>query len=526
MRALIVGCILKRELIGLLRTRRAFWLLFASVAGAGGITLLSWPVETGTATLGETALRLVNTFFLAEGVIVVLVTISLARGSILEEKRQETLEQLLVTPIHPAAIVFSKFVASSGFVLAVLAAGAPCAAALYLQGGIEISHVWGAMLAIAAFGSVAGLVTLWKSLRVRPASQAENVSKAGASRWAGGSNILAGVIWLVVFGFQATIRQVFPTGLFSWTVALALFGSVVLAVLLLVLWGLSIQRVEVGAVSGPQFATRRPGPTTRRHHWAKWFLARDRKSLGSPLNPIFLRELRIGVVGQEAFVQYLLIPSMVLPPLLIPFVGAGTFMGGGREIANVLGLLTVGVAGLALPALAVSSAVRDRESGALDQLRSTFLRPLEIVLGSWSATLFVGLPFLVFAVMFLWVSLSLTRYGGAVLILVSTIASSGAFAVLVGVAARTLTGALFTTYGGLGILNLFAFTVPPALGAVWEGRAWSFMAAWNPLVAMHQLHREPIAASGVLFAVTHLALTALFLLSATELWSRRVARER
>src|SRR5436190_7203032 len=123
--------ILRRELVTLLRTRRAaaaqlgIALAFALVIG------LRWPTESRVGLAGGEARQVLTVFGYGLLTSILLLVPAYPATSIVRERVQGTLALLLNTPLTPWSIYFGKLLAALGSVAVLLAMTAPAAAACY-----------------------------------------------------------------------------------------------------------------------------------------------------------------------------------------------------------------------------------------------------------------------------------------------------------------------------------------------------------------------------------------------------------
>ena len=193
---------LKREFQGLLRTRRAFWLLVLTVVLSCLLPLLSWPRGSGAMDSFQ-ATGVVSIFLLTQLTLAVLIIPAFTAGAISGERERGTYELLHSTLLSPLTIVVSKVVSSVGYVILLLVASAPAVFVLYLLGGVKIVTIVRCYLVTFAAVLLSGLVCLTQSMRSRRTSHAVFGGMLWVVFWNGGHLLL---LWLlfsvldVVFG--------------------------------------------------------------------------------------------------------------------------------------------------------------------------------------------------------------------------------------------------------------------------------------------------------------------------------------
>jgi ABC-type transport system involved in multi-copper enzyme maturation permease subunit len=139
----IANPIIRRELIGVLRTRRALLIQVALVVALGGVVLLMWPdndaVAAGSAGTaeGHESLQLFRTFTYGLLVCMLLLSPVFPATTIVRERQSGTLQLLLTSRLSPLSVVFGKIAAAVGFILVLLTLSMPAAAACYAMKNID-----------------------------------------------------------------------------------------------------------------------------------------------------------------------------------------------------------------------------------------------------------------------------------------------------------------------------------------------------------------------------------------------------
>ncbi|GAA4461038.1 ABC transporter permease subunit [Novipirellula rosea] len=152
--------VLQRELLGNLRTNRAFFLLGLYQLLLAAVVLMAWPSEQrlDLTISPPSATKLVNLFFLGQYVIASLMAPSFAAGTITGEKERHTYEMLLASPLRPGAIVFGKMVASLTHLGMLILASLPIIVLCLPLGGVSVYEVLAAYLglivSVILFGAI------------------------------------------------------------------------------------------------------------------------------------------------------------------------------------------------------------------------------------------------------------------------------------------------------------------------------------------------------------------------------------
>lgn len=132
--------ILHRELITLLRTRRAVAVQLGIALAFALLILARWPTEAQVGLSGAEARQMIRVFGYGLMSSIVLLVPAFPATSIVREKVKGTLALLLNTPLTPWSIYFGKLCGVLGFVAILLLMTAPAAAACYVLGGTSLSR--------------------------------------------------------------------------------------------------------------------------------------------------------------------------------------------------------------------------------------------------------------------------------------------------------------------------------------------------------------------------------------------------
>jgi ABC-type transport system involved in multi-copper enzyme maturation permease subunit len=130
--------IIQRELIGMLRTRKALAIMLALPAALAVLVVGRWPSEGTVDLQGTQAMQVLRVFGYGLLVGIVLLAPVFPATSIVKERVQGSLALLLNSPLSPVSIVIGKLVSAVGYVLLLLLLSLPAAAACYAMGGIYL----------------------------------------------------------------------------------------------------------------------------------------------------------------------------------------------------------------------------------------------------------------------------------------------------------------------------------------------------------------------------------------------------
>jgi ABC-type transport system involved in multi-copper enzyme maturation permease subunit len=130
--------IIRRELVALLRTRKALGLELGLTLGCAILVLLRWPTGAVADLSGARSLEVLRLFGYAALAGILFMVPAFPATALVREKISGTLALLLTTPLSGARIYVGKLAASLGFTFILLIMTIPAAAACYALGGTTL----------------------------------------------------------------------------------------------------------------------------------------------------------------------------------------------------------------------------------------------------------------------------------------------------------------------------------------------------------------------------------------------------
>lgn len=482
--------IVRRELLDVLRTRKALALLLGLGAACALLVLVRWPTGAVADLGGHQAQEVLRVFGYGLLAGVLLLVPAVPAASLVREKAQGTLALLLNSPLRPWSIYLGKLLAVLGFAALLLTMTLPAAAACYALGGLgtEGGVVWlYAVLATAAVQLTA--------LALLVSSRAQSADSALRTTYAlvlvvtvltlvphlllrGGTGTLpplaealrclspiAAVMELLGHGDVGTQGEGGGVGIVSRYLIFAAVLSALCA--LATIWTLSRTLLDRARDSGTMTEDR--GGLARAARRVLFLVDPQRRSGAMSLwvNPVMVKEFRARRFGRSHWLLRLVALSAILSLGLSYVAASGALSWGVEYIGGALVLLQVALLVLFAPSLAAGLISSERESGSWQLLRMTPLRPGAILRGK---LLSVAWPLLLLLCATLpgYVVLTLTRpelthQVGRVL---TSLALTAVFAVLLSAAAsalfRATAAATVAAYAAL-----LTLTVGPML--IWLG---------------------------------------------------------
>jgi ABC-type transport system involved in multi-copper enzyme maturation permease subunit len=380
--------IIRREFVGLLRTRKAFWISVLTVAAASLFPLFAWP-DPGSPMPYLSSFQAFMTYSWTLSAALFLFVPAVTAGAISGERERETYELLYNTLIRPSGIVIGKLVAATGFFLLLLVLTSPMVCILYLLGGFQFSTFLTSFSATAVSILYMSLVGLWCSMRNRRTYQALVASFAFLIIISILTSMLAGISMLILRGANPMVMYWVSHGV-SIGVALLIFVSLLHRARFPDLP--ASRRQELKAVKTAQL--RGAGKPPSRTWLTRIVLGPSREGIPDGWNPVLVNAIRSDVFGSAAsrrklFWGFAAVLALVLALYLFFSVQTGSWSEFNLVYPLIINtnLLIYSIA-LLVPGSSAASLASERELGKLDFLRSTLLTPWRILSGKLLACLF------------------------------------------------------------------------------------------------------------------------------------------
>ncbi len=511
--------ILRRELLEVLRTRKALALQLGLALACALLVLVRWPTGAMADLSGARSQQVLRVFGYGLLAGVLLLTPAFPATSLVREKIKGTLALLLNSPMRPISIYLGKLGGVLGFIGILLLMTAPAAAACYALGGTGtqsgIAALYGVLILAAL--QIATLALLVSS-RSQSTDGALRVTYAlvlagtvlvlapyalvrGSSGW-----LVEVADWLRCLSPIPAVLELLGQGDVGSQGITASGGAVSRYIILAVLSSVACAAATLARLNHTLFdRSRSSGVMTDDRSQKERTVRRllflvdpNRRSGHMPLfvNPVMVKEFRSRRFGRSHWTLRLIATCAILS-LGLTYVAASGALGWGVEIVGgALVLLQVALLILFAPSLAAGLVSSERETGSWQLLRMTPLSPVRIVVGKLTSVVFPLLLLLCATlpgyVVLMTVKPELVYQVQRVVI---CLAVTAVFSVLVSAAASTLfrSTAAATTASYLALL---AVCVGPLL--IWLGREAPFghstveaALMLNPLAATLQASETP-----------------------------------
>jgi ABC-type transport system involved in multi-copper enzyme maturation permease subunit len=487
--------IIRRELLELMRTRKALALQFSIALLCALLVLVRWPTSSTADLSGTRSLEVLRVFGYGLLAGILLLTPAFPATSLVREKIKGTLELLLNSPMRPWSIYLGKLGGVLGFTSVLLVMTMPAAAACHALGGTTGTHGILTLYAVLILAAVQ-LATL--GLLVSCHSR----SSDGALR---GTYALVLVLCVLTLGPYELLRGKSGTEaeLASWLRSLSPIpalmealgqgdagargisagaGAVGRYLLLASIFSLVCAAATVVRLNHRLLDRSRSAGvmtqdrTTEQQVVRRLFFLIDPQrrsgSISAWINPVMVKEFRSRRFGRSHWMLRL-IACCAIVSLGLSCIAAVGILGWGVEIiGGALVLLQIALLILFAPSLAAGLVSSELESGSWQLLRTTPLSPGAILRGK---LLSVGWPLLLLLCATLPGYLAMIVFRPALVYqferIVACLALTAVFTVLISAAASTLfrSTAAATTASYLALL---AVCLAPLL--IWLGREAPF----------------------------------------------------
>jgi len=482
--------IVVRELIGVLRTRKACALQLAAAATYGLLVLLRWPTTAEVGLSGAQAQQVFRVLGYGLVAAVVLLTPAFPATSLVEERRQGTLALLFNSPMSAWSIYWGKFVGVLGFAAILLVLSLPAMGACYAMGGIawtgDVLLLYAVLAAAAVEYSSLGLlvssyagstdsalrityglvlvlavVTLAPHLFV----QGQPGLVAQAAEWLRCLSPIPAVMEILDQGDVASHGLTSGRGTPERFIVLSLAAAAAFS--LRTITRLNYTLFDRPRPSGKITQDRALGQRLFRRMVYIVDPQRRKQGIGALVNPVMVKEFRSRRFGRSHWMLRVIAGCAVVSLLLTYATSLGTIGWGVRTIGGIMAILQVALIVLVAPSLAAGLISAERESGGWVLLQMTPLSAARIVRGKllsvlWPVALIL-LATLPGYVVMMYIEPQLWNQISLVLI---TLALAAVFALLASAAISSLfrRTALATTSAYALLVALFGGTM-----RVWVG---------------------------------------------------------
>lgn len=410
--------IIQRELLSVLRSRKALAMQVLPAAVFALLVLLRWPTDDQVALSGAQSQEVFRLFGYGLLATLLLLVPAYPATAIVTEKVRGTLTLLLHSELGPWSIYTGKLLGVLGFVFLPLVMSVPAAAACYAMGGVA----WGDLLTL--YGVLALVTVQYAALGLRVSSEASSTDSALRITYGlalltsvaalGPYQFVHGKPWPVTVAAAELLRCVSPVpavmeilgqgdagaqGLVTATGTPLRYA--VLAAILTAYFALgTVRRLRPATLDRP----RPPGVMTQdRRRPGRWLRRmvfvvdpqRRKRAIGRWTNPVMVKEFRSRRFGRSHWMLRLVAGCVVVSLLLTFAATAGTRAWGVETIGGIMVVLQAALIVVVTPSLAAGLISSEHESGGWTLLRMTPLSAGRIIRGKLASVFWTLLLILV-----------------------------------------------------------------------------------------------------------------------------------
>jgi ABC-type transport system involved in multi-copper enzyme maturation permease subunit len=413
-----VNPIIRRELLEILRTRKAVALQLSLALACALLVLVRWPTGEVTDLSGARSLEVLRVFGYGLLAGILLLVPAFPATSLAREKIQGTLALLLNSPLRPWSIYLGKLGGVLGFAAILLVMTLPAAAACHALGGTVVRGGIAALYAVLAIAAVQlatlGLLVSSRSQSTDGALRATYalvlavcvLTLVPHARLRGGAGFLPELAsWLRCLSPIPAVMEILGqgdvgaqgmsagSGLIGRYLILAGAASLVCALATVV--GLRPTLLDRARPAGVMTEDRSESTQVLRRFL---FLVDPQRRSGSIslwINPVMVKEFRSRRFGRSHWLLRLIFLSAILSLGLSYTAASGALGWGLEDTGGALVLLQVALLILFAPSLAAGLVSSERESGSWQLLRMTPLSAGAILRGkllsvAWPLLLLLG----------------------------------------------------------------------------------------------------------------------------------------
>jgi len=404
--------IVRRELLGTLRTPRALALQLVPAMLLMGLVYLRWPSDAQVDSSGRAAAEMFALLGYTLLILILLLAPIFPATALVRERKQGTLALLFNSQLGGARIFAGKFTAMFALALLPLAASLPAAAACYALGGVSPSGllVLYAVLAlnVACYTAAAlavsvqatssdsalrltyGLVLLlavvslgpFQILQGSPTPFVEPISRLARSL-----SPIPAVMEIVGHGGIGRQGLQHNSTELPLHVAMAALATILFAAF--TIWRLKPTLLDRSRWQGVITEDRAVGERTARRIWFIVDPQRRSKAMSSLVNPVLVKEFRTRRFGRSHWVLRLVGACAMLSLLLTYATTSSTLAWGVEAIGGILVLMQGALITLVTPSIAAGLISGEHESGGWNLLRMTPLSAWRVVSGKLLSVLWI-----------------------------------------------------------------------------------------------------------------------------------------
>lgn len=445
-----------RELLTLLRSKKAFAILAVYLTLSALVVLGSWPREASQILVqGAISRELFSLFAMGQTLLLALLVPATLGSSVTTEKEGETLDLLLTTPIGPAQILLGKLFSGLFYLVILFITSIPVLMLCFLIGGLGTEDVVGLYLYLGMQAVTFGIISLACSVFFARTHTAIIISY-----------LLVGGVGLASWGAYGDGIEFLGS---SSMVALVVGEALLCFFLFMSAWA-RVKRpfAHVPKSLEEEDVRAQVGLIIRRDQFPDNLIAPDRRAgpLPDGANPVLDKELQAEIYGSGTlFVRLVIQFGLIASFGAFLWVLAGSVRSEGTVSHPEYPYFCFLIAYVMIvgPSLATTSFTQEKEFHTIESLTLTLVPRSQIVLGKFMAIARVVLALAAMNSVCFLIAIFLSSFAYVqVLMLAATILTASVFAISLGMFlsfySKSTTTSTITTY-----FLLFSLWVGPPL---------------------------------------------------------------
>lgn len=409
MQSVLQNPIIRRELIGTLRTGRALAAQCALVLVLTTLVVLRWPSDARVDIDGAEASQVLRVLGYGLTTILILLAPVFPATGLVSERQKGTLALLLNSPMKSWEIAIGKITGSFGFIILLLILSLPAAAACFAMGGVDLVGQLGKMYMVLAL-----LALMYTTLGLFISSYAQTTDSALRMTYGVILVLAVGAIGPYQFFRTSPLLSEQAVTVIEWIRCLSPLpamaaamgdtavgsagvvsgGDAAMRFALLsvicsaVFTALTIRRLQQrmldrSRAAGKVTDERSAGARVFRRIMYLWFFDPQRRTglIGPFTNPVMIKEQRCRRFGRGHWMMRMILGCLIISLGLVLMTLWRSTVDGVGTLGGIMVLLQISLLVLITPSLASGIISGEVESKGWQLLQSTPLSATTIVIG-------------------------------------------------------------------------------------------------------------------------------------------------
>lgn len=413
--------IIHRELVGLLRTRRALAVQLVLATALAALVVLRWPGDAQVNLSGEQSQAVLRLFGYGLMVALILLCPVFPATAIVREKQAGTLALLLNSPLSAWDILIGKLAGAIGFALLLLVLSLPAATACYVMGGVDFFGQIMLVYLILLLAAVQyATLALWISTRAGTADSALRLTYGAILLLAiaplAPKQFTQGLLDPMLAQLVDTVACISPIpammdalgqggigaqgllGAGHIVLRYGLFALLSMGLFMyLTLTRLNYRMLDRNRSMGKVTDEQSQRVRLYRRIMYLWFFDPQRRTglIGPFTNPVMVKEFRTQKFGRSHWMMRIFVACIIISLGLMFITTRGTINWGVETLGGMIVILQSALILLVAPSLAAGIISSERERGGWTLLQMSPLSTFTIVTGKLLSASFTLLILLI-----------------------------------------------------------------------------------------------------------------------------------